>query len=89
MMQTVTTTMTTAKVPNVMAQPSPDVEILTFNLSGPVLAVRLYCSNERYWQVYFDTNRRIRDTFTHAGFPVPEQHYLVRGSEDLRLAKTA
>ena len=78
-----------AKVPNVMAEPAPDVEILTFNLSGPVLAVRPYCNNDHYWQVYFETNRLIRDTFTHAGFPVPEQHYAVRGPEDLRLAKTA
>jgi small conductance mechanosensitive channel len=78
-----------AKVPNVMAQPAPNVEILTFNLSGPVLAVRPYCSNDRYWQVYFDTNRLICETFSHAGFPVPEQHYSVRRSEELRLAKTA
>jgi len=47
-----------AQVPNVMAKPAPDVEILTFNLSGPVLAVRPYCNNEHYWQVYFGTNRR-------------------------------
>ena len=78
-----------AQVPNVMAEPAPDVEILTFNLSGAVLAVRPYCNNAHYWQVYFDTNRLIRDTFAHAGFPVPEQHYAVRGPEDLRLAKTA
>ena len=78
-----------AQVPNVMAEPAPDVEIMTFNLSGPVLALRPYCSNEHYWQVYFETNRLIRDTFVHAGFPVPEQHYAVRGPEDLRLAKTA
>jgi small conductance mechanosensitive channel len=78
-----------AQVPNVMADPAPDVEILTFNLAGPVLAVRPYCNNNHYWQVYFDTNRLIRDTFAHAGFPVPEQHYAVRGPEDLRLAKTA
>jgi len=78
-----------AQVPNVMAEPAPDVEILTFNLSGSVLAVRPYCSNQHYWQVYFDTNRLIHDTFAHAGFPVPEQHYAVRGPEDLRLAKTA
>jgi small conductance mechanosensitive channel len=78
-----------AQVPNVMAKPAPDVEILTFNLSGAVLAVRPYCNNEHYWQVYFDTNRLIRDTFAHARFPVPEQHYTVRGAEDLRLAKTA
>jgi small conductance mechanosensitive channel len=78
-----------ALVPNVMAEPAPDVEILTFNLSGPVLAVRPYCSNKHYWQVYFDTNRLIRDAFAQAGFPVPEQHYALRGPEDLRLAKTA
>jgi small conductance mechanosensitive channel len=77
------------QVPNVMGEPAPDVEILTFNLSGAVLAVRPYCNNEHYWQVYFDTNRLIGDTFARAGFPVPEQHYAVRGPEDLRLAKTA
>jgi len=78
-----------AQVPNVMAEPAPDVEILTFNLSGSVLAVRPYCNNQHYWQVYFDTNRLIRDTFAHAHFPIAEQHYAVRGPEDLRLAKTA
>ena len=78
-----------ALVPNVMTSPAPDVEILTFNLAGPVLAVRPYCNNDHYWQVYFDTNRLIRDTFANAGFPVPEQHYSVRGPEEMRLAKTA
>ncbi|MFZ0477750.1 MAG: mechanosensitive ion channel family protein [Terriglobales bacterium] len=78
-----------AHVPNVLADPAPDVEIITFNLAGPVLAVRPYCNNSHYWQVYFDTNRLIRDTFSRAGFPVPEQHYAVRGGEELKLAKTA
>ncbi len=78
-----------AKVPNVLADPAPDVEIITFNLAGPVLAVRPYCNNAHYWQVYFDTNRLIRDTFAQAGFPVPDQHYSVRGGDELRLAKTA
>ena len=77
------------RVPNVMGEPAPDVEILTFNLSGAVLAVRPYCNNQHYWQVYFDTNRLIRDTFAHAGFPVPEQHYALRGPEEFKLAKTA
>lgn len=69
-----------AGIPNVLTNPAPDVEILTFNLAGPVLAVRPYCNNKNYWQVYFDTNRLIKDTFTEAGFAVPEQHYLVRGA---------
>jgi small conductance mechanosensitive channel len=67
-----------AGIPNVVANPAPDVEILTFNLAGPVLAVRPYCNNKDYWQVYFDTNRLIKETFTTAGFEVPEQHYMVR-----------
>jgi small conductance mechanosensitive channel len=65
-------------IPNIMADPIPDVEILEFNLSGPVLAVRPYCHNSDYWQVYFDTNKVIRESFVDAGYPVPEQHYQIR-----------
>jgi len=67
-----------AGIPNVVSSPAPDVEILTFTLAGPVLAVRPYCNNKDYWQVYFDTNKLIKDSFTTAGFAVPEQHYMVR-----------
>jgi small conductance mechanosensitive channel len=67
-----------AKIPDVKATPEPDVEILEFNLAGPVLAVRPYCHNNDYWQVYFDTNRAIREVFGIAGFPIPEQHLVVR-----------
>ena len=67
-----------AAIPNVVTSPAPDVEILTFTAMGPVLAVRPYCSNANYWQVYFDTNRIIRESFGAAGFPAPEQHFAVR-----------
>jgi small conductance mechanosensitive channel len=67
-----------AKIPNVKTTPRPDVEILQFNPLGPVLAVRPYCENLHYWQVYFDTNRVIRETFGEAGFPAPEQNVFVR-----------
>src|SRR5450755_2248798 len=69
-----------ATIPNVLTNPAPDVEILTFTLAGPVLAVRPYCNNKDYWQVYFDTNKVIRDTFSTAGLPAPEQHFAVRTS---------
>jgi small conductance mechanosensitive channel len=68
------------KIPNVMPTPAADVEILQFNLAGPVLAVRPYCRPADYWQVYFDTNRLIKESFRDAGFPLPEQHYAVRGA---------
>jgi small conductance mechanosensitive channel len=67
-----------AKIPNVLTAPAPDVEILQFTLAGPVLAVRPYCNNAHYWQVYFDTNRVIRDSFASARYPVPEQHFRVQ-----------
>lgn len=63
------------KVPNIIANVGPDVEILEFNAMGPVLCVRPYTHTDNYWQVYFDTNRVIRSTFGEAGFPVPETHY--------------
>ncbi|OKH17085.1 mechanosensitive ion channel family protein [[Limnothrix rosea] IAM M-220] len=67
-----------AKIPNIMQDPAPDVEILEFNLAGPVLAVRPYCNNDHYWQVYFDTNKVIRESFGEAGYPTPENHYALR-----------
>jgi small conductance mechanosensitive channel len=67
-----------SKIANVMKDPPPDVEVLEFNFNGPVLAVRPYCHTDHYWQVYFDTNKAIRETFGAAGYPVPEQHFVVR-----------
>ena len=64
-------------IPNVVTQPPADVEVLKFTPYGPVLAVRPYCNNLYYWQVYFDTNRTIRETFVEAGFPVAESHLAV------------
>ncbi len=65
-------------IPNVAREPPPDVEILQFTAAGPQLAVRPYCHTDAYWQVYFDTNRAIREVFSTAGYPVPEQLVAVR-----------
>ncbi|BAY94850.1 MULTISPECIES: mechanosensitive ion channel family protein [unclassified Tolypothrix] len=66
-----------SQIPNVLQSPAPDVEIIDFNMAGPVLAVRPYCNNDHYWQVYFDTNKVIRETFGEAGYPVPEHRYSI------------
>ena len=62
-----------AAIPNVLATPAPDVEILDFNAMGTLLAVRPYCHTDHFWQVYFDTNRLIAETFGAAGYPAPFQ----------------
>jgi small conductance mechanosensitive channel len=67
-----------ARIPNVATTPAPDVEILEFNFAGPVLAVRPYTHNDHYWQVYFDTNRLIREAFGEAGFAAPAPQYHIR-----------
>ncbi len=69
-----------ARIPNVMTDPAPSVEILTFNPLGTVLAVRPFCHNDHYWQVYFDTNRAIVEVGGEAGYPAPETRHLVRNA---------
>jgi len=67
-----------ARIPNVMAEPAPVLEILTFNPMGTVIAVRPFCHNNHYWQVYFDTNRAIAEVGAEAGYQAPETRHLVR-----------
>jgi small conductance mechanosensitive channel len=40
--------------------------------------VRAYAHTDHYWQVYFDINRTISETFGEAGYPVPEEHMHMR-----------
>jgi len=67
-----------ARIPNVLEEPAPSVEILSFNSMGTVLAVRPFCHNSHYWQVYFDTNRAIAEAGREGGWPVPETRHVVR-----------
>jgi len=60
-----------AQIPNVAEKPAPDVTILSFTPFGPVLAVRPYCHNDHYWQVYFDGNMAIREVLGDSAFPGP------------------
>jgi small conductance mechanosensitive channel len=73
-----------SEIENVLDQPAVEVNILEFNLVGPVLAVRPYCKNEHYWQVYFDTNRVMSESLNAAGFPAPvaSQNMIVKQSLD-------
>jgi len=58
-----------AAIPNVCKTPATDVTILSFTPFGPVLAVRPYCHNDNYWQVYFDCNAVIREVLGDQVFP--------------------
>ncbi len=59
------------QIPNVAANPEPDVVIASFTPAGPVLAIRPYTNNRFHWQVYFDTNMAIREALGDGSFPDP------------------
>lgn len=67
-----------AKIPNVLASPAPEVSVLDMNLVGPVIAVRPYCHNDHYWQVYFETNETIIRVAQEAGWPAPTPTQIMR-----------
>jgi len=60
-----------AKIPNVLQNPPPEVNLLDINLVGTVIAVRPYCHTDHYWQVYFDTNQMMVRAAQEAGWPAP------------------
>jgi small conductance mechanosensitive channel len=53
------------------------VHVHEFSPMGPVLAVRPFCHTKDYWQVYFDTNRCIKEGFGEAKFAPPQQHFAI------------
>jgi len=67
-----------SQIPNVLQSPATEVAILSFTAAGPVLAVRPSCSNDHYWQVYFDTNQAIRETLGESPFPAPAPTYVIK-----------
>jgi small conductance mechanosensitive channel len=60
-----------AEIHHVLTEPAPEVEILEFVGADPMLLVRPYVHNDHYWQVYFDANRMIRESFAKDELPLP------------------
>jgi hypothetical protein len=65
-----------ARAKNIKTDVGPDVEIETCTEFGPVLCVRPFCHNDHDWQVFFDTNKVIREEL--AAFPAAARPLAVR-----------
>lgn len=61
------------KIPNVVKEPAPVVELLEVTATGPVLAVRPFCHNDHYWEVYFAANKAILEEMA-SGDAVSAEH---------------
>jgi len=68
-------------IPNVLADPKPQVEILSFNEYGTLLAVRPFCANEHYLQVYFDVNKAIVAVGAEGKYKVPARRMTTRSTK--------
>ena len=66
-----------SQIPNVVATPAPQIEIIEFNAAGTLIGVRPFCNNNDYWQVFFDTNKAIAEVGGAAGWPVPAPHQVM------------
>jgi small conductance mechanosensitive channel len=77
-----------SSIPHVLKDPEPSVELLDFTLAGPVIAVRPFCHNDHYWDVYFATNNVMQEEFSKAGYPVPEYRHLLRTKDGLKSIMT-
>lgn len=66
-----------SKIPNIEKDQGVDVEVLTFTLAGPVLAVRPYVHNDNYWPVFFATNKAISEVGGEASYAAPTTHHNV------------
>jgi small conductance mechanosensitive channel len=60
-----------AAIPNVVADPAPEVCVIDITALGPVIAVRPYCHADHYWQVWADTNEAILRVNKEAAWPAP------------------
>lgn len=59
----------------ILANPAPYVAVQALDASSVNLVARVWVKTEDYWDVNYDTNRRIYDAFNRAGinFPFPQQ----------------
>ena len=66
----------------ILADPAPYVAVQALDASSVNLVARVWVKTEDYWDVNYDTNRRIYDAFNRAGinFPFPQMDVHVKNN---------
>ena len=58
----------------ILADPAPFVRILSYDASSIKYVVRVWAKNADYWDVYFNLNEHVRDTFANNGIAMSYEH---------------
>ncbi|MBQ5405522.1 MAG: mechanosensitive ion channel [Oscillospiraceae bacterium] len=63
-----------AKDERILADPAPFVRLLEYKNSTVDYVVRVWCKNADYWNVYFDLNENVRESFAARGVEFSYEH---------------
>ena len=58
----------------ILPDPAPFVRLLSYDASSIKYVVRVWAKNADYWDVYFDLNEHVRDTFANNGIAMSYEH---------------
>ena len=58
----------------ILADPAPFVRILSYDASSIKYVVRVWAKNADYWDVYFNLNEHVRDSFANNGVKMSYEH---------------
>ena len=58
----------------ILPDPAPFVRLLSYDASSIKYVVRVWVKNADYWDVYFNLNEHVRDTFANNGIAMSYEH---------------
>ena len=58
----------------ILPEPAPFVRLLSYDASSINYVARVWCKNADYWDVYFDLNEHVRETFEKHGVEMSYEH---------------
>ena len=58
----------------IAADPAPFVRLSAYNASSIAYVVRVWCQKADYWNVYFDLNENVRESFKRNGVHMTYEH---------------
>ncbi len=58
----------------IAADPAPQVLLTNYSSSAIEYALRFWCRNSDYWDLYFQVNERVRETFAKHGVEMSYEH---------------
>ena len=58
----------------ILSDPAPFVRLLSYDASSIKYVVRVWVKNADYWDVYFNLNEHVRDTFANNGIAMSYEH---------------